>query len=55
MAFISNRFALKNQQENKHELKGIHGSGEHHLDLSVSSGKIDILDLSVSSGKIEVK
>lgn len=39
---ISNRFALENQQENKHELKGIHGSGEHHLDLSVSSGKIDI-------------
>jgi len=39
---ISNRFALENQQENKHELKGIHGSGEHHLDLSVSSGKIEV-------------
>ena len=42
MAVISNRFALENQQENKHELKGIHGSGEHHLDLSVSSGKIEV-------------
>lgn len=39
---ISNRFALEKQQENKHELKGVHGSGEHHLDLSVSSGKIEI-------------
>ena len=39
---ILNQFSLKNQQENKHELKGIHGTGEHQVDLSVSSGRIEL-------------
>ena len=39
---ISNQFTLKDQQQNKHELKGTHGTGEHQLDLSVSSGRTEI-------------
>ena len=40
--FISSSFPLKDKQESKRELKGINGTGEHHLDLSVSSGKIEV-------------
>ena len=37
---ISSSLPLKNKQESKQELKGINGTGEHYVDLSVSSGKI---------------
>jgi lia operon protein LiaG len=40
--FISSSFPLKDKQESKRELKGINGTGEHHIDLSVSSGKIEV-------------
>ena len=40
--FISNSFPLKDKQESKRELKGINGTGENHVDLSVSSGKIEV-------------
>ena len=40
--FISSSFPLKDKQESKRELKGINGTGEHHVDLSVSSGKIEV-------------
>ena len=39
---ISSSFPLKNKQESKQTLKGINGTGEHHVDLSVSSGKIEV-------------
>jgi lia operon protein LiaG len=39
---IFNSFPLKNKQETKQTLKGVQGTGEHSLDLSVSSGKIEI-------------
>ena len=40
--FISSSFPLKDKQESKRELKGINGTGEHYVDLSVSSGKIEV-------------
>jgi lia operon protein LiaG len=40
--FISSSFPLKNKEESKQELKGINGTGEHHVELSVSSGKIEV-------------
>ena len=40
--FISSSFPLKDKQESKRELNGINGTGEHHVDLSVSSGKIEL-------------
>jgi lia operon protein LiaG len=39
---ISNAFPLKNTKENKHDIRGTHGSGKHNLDLSVSSGRIEV-------------
>jgi lia operon protein LiaG len=39
---ISSNFVLKNKEENKQVLKGVHGTGEHQVDLSVSSGKIEV-------------
>lgn len=39
---ISSQFTLENKQESKQAIKGVHGTGEHHLDLSVSSGKIEV-------------
>lgn len=39
---ISSQFTLENKQESKQTIKGVHGTGEHHLDLSVSSGKIEV-------------
>lgn len=39
---ISSSFPLKDQQESKREIKGINGTGEHYVDLSVSSGKIEL-------------
>ena len=40
--FISSSLPLKNKQESKQELKGINGTGEHYVDLNVSSGKIEV-------------
>ena len=39
---ITNSFPLKNKQENKQAISGVHGSGKYSVGLSVSSGKIDI-------------
>ncbi|MCQ6274842.1 DUF4097 family beta strand repeat protein [Bacillus sp. V3B] len=39
---ISSNFVLKNKEENKQVMKGVHGTGEHQLDLSVSSGKVEV-------------
>lgn len=39
---ISSNFVLKNKEENKQVLKGVHGTGEYQVDLSVSSGKIEV-------------
>ncbi|MDE3837820.1 hypothetical protein C0966_00155 [Bacillus methanolicus] len=39
---ISCNFPLKDQKTDKNKIKGIHGSGEHKIDLEVSSGDIKI-------------
>ena len=39
---ISSSFSLKNKQESKQILKGMYGTGEHYVDLRVSSGKIEV-------------
>ncbi len=39
---ITNSFSLKNKEENKRAISGVHGSGKYNVELSVSSGKIAI-------------
>ncbi|MDR6999983.1 DUF4097 family beta strand repeat-containing protein [Neobacillus niacini] len=39
---ISCDFPLKSKEFNRKSIKGTHGNGEHKINLSVSSGKIDI-------------
>lgn len=39
---ITNSFPLKNKQENKRAISGVHGSGKYNVELSVSSGKIEV-------------
>ena len=41
---ISSDIPLKDKIETKDELKGIHGSGEHKINLDVSSGRIQIMN-----------
>lgn len=40
---ISSDFPLKHKVESKNKLKGVHGNGKHQLELSVSSGRIQII------------
>lgn len=39
---ITTNFPLTDSKRDKHTLTGIHGSGEHHIDLDVQSGKVDV-------------
>jgi lia operon protein LiaG len=39
---ISCNFPLKDQETDKNKIKGTHGSGEHKIDLNVSSGNINL-------------
>jgi lia operon protein LiaG len=39
---ITNEFELKNRQEDRNHLQGIHGSGKYNINLAVSSGTIHI-------------
>ena len=40
--FIDNKFDLKNIVQNENELSGVYGTGEHPINLDVSSGVIEI-------------
>ena len=40
--FISNKFDLKNSVQNEKEISGVYGTGEHPINLDVSSGVIEI-------------
>lgn len=39
---ISTKFPLKLEKQDKHELKGTHGSGKHEIEIDVSSGNVEI-------------
>jgi lia operon protein LiaG len=39
---ITTDFSLSDSKEEKHKIEGSHGSGEHDLDLDVSSGRIEV-------------
>ena len=40
--FISNHFELKDKVQNKQNLSGVHGTGEHFINMDVSSGVIEL-------------
>ena len=40
--FISNHFELKDKIQDKNNLSGVYGTGEHLINLDVSSGVIEI-------------
>lgn len=39
---LSNHFELTDKQEDKDRISGKHGTGEHHIDVDVSSGHVEI-------------
>lgn len=39
---ISTIFPLKVEKQDKHEIKGTHGSGKHEIEIDVSSGNVEI-------------
>jgi lia operon protein LiaG len=39
---ITTDFNLTNSKEDEHKIEGVHGSGEHAIDLHVNSGKIEV-------------
>lgn len=39
---ISSNFPLKVENQDKHEIKGTHGSGKHEIEIDVSSGNVEI-------------